>query len=283
MTTTVTITGSGTPQLAPDRAGPGALVEYGDVRLQFDAGRGTVMRLAAAGVEPGQLSAVFLTHYHSDHVLGLEDVVLTRWILDRDDNAAPLPIVAPNGPTVRFCEHMLDHWQDDLAVRSQHNHRDPNPRLEIIGFDTPAEPVEVWCSGDVRVIAGQVRHEPVQGAVGFRIETPDGVVAISGDTLVCDELRPLYEGADVIVQEAMRMDVINQRPPHLRFITEYHSDTRLIGKLADELSIPNVMLTHLIPPPTDHADEQHYIDELREGGYSGKILVCNDLDSIKLG
>jgi ribonuclease Z len=282
MATTVTITGTGTPQLAPDRAGPGALVEFGDIRLQFDVGRGTVMRLAATGVEPSQVSAVFLTHYHSDHLIGLEELVLTRWVLDRDDSAEPLPIVAPNGATVRFCERMLDHWQDDLAVRSAHNHRAPEPRLEIIGFDTPPEPVEVWRSGDVRVIAGQVRHEPVEGAVGFRIETPDGVVAISGDTLVCDELRQLYEGADVIVQEAMRMDVINQRPPDLRFIADYHSDTRLIGALAEELAIPTVMLTHLIPIPGTQEEEQEFIDEVREGGYRGEVLVCKDLDSVDL-
>lgn len=282
MATTVTITGTGTPQLTPDRAGPGALVECGDVRLQFDVGRGTVMRLAAAGVEPAHLSAVFLTHYHSDHVLGLEELILTRWVLDSEDSAKQLPVIAPNGPTVRFCEHMLDHWQDDLAVRSAHNQRAPEPRLEIIGFDTPPEPIEVWRSGDVRVIAGQVRHEPVEGAVGFRIETPDGIVAISGDTLVCDELRPLYEGADVIVQEAMRMDVINERPPHLRFIADYHSDTRLIGALAQELAIPTVMLTHLIPIPVTQQDEQAFIDEVREGGYRGNVLVCKDLDSVDL-
>ena len=63
MTTSVTITGSGTPIPSPDRAGPGVLVQCGDVNLQFDAGRSTLMRLAAMGVWPGQLNGVFVTHH----------------------------------------------------------------------------------------------------------------------------------------------------------------------------------------------------------------------------
>ncbi len=296
MTTRVTVTGTGTPLATGDRAGPGVLVEYwtgtsgpGDdaIRLQFDAGRATVTRLAAAGVAPQQLTALFLTHYHSDHLVGLQDLVLSHWIMDIRGEAAVLPILAPNGHTIDFCERMLDIWEEDLAVRALHNKREPQPRIEIIGFDPPDEPTEVW-SGDgagngVRVITGQVRHEPIIGAVGYRIETPDGVVAISGDTLVCDELKPLYRGAEVIVQEAMRMDVINQRPPHLRYITHYHSDTRLIGRLAAELDLPRVMLTHLIPAPFTIEEKQAFADEVREGGFTGELMVCDDLDTVTLG
>ena len=80
MTTTVTLTGTGVPHPSPGRAGAGVLVRSGDVALQFDAGRGTVIRLAEAGIAPHQLSAVFLTHVHSDHVVDLADVAMTRWI-----------------------------------------------------------------------------------------------------------------------------------------------------------------------------------------------------------
>ncbi len=283
MTTRVTITGTGTPLATADRAGAGVLVRHGDLHLQFDAGRSTVARLLAAGSSPAQLSALFLTHYHSDHLVGLQDLVLSHWTMDVYDEAGRLPILAPTGPTTRFCHRMLDLWDDDLEVRALHNLRDPRPKIDIVGFDTPDEPTEVWSQGDVRVIAGQVRHEPIVGAVGYRIETPDGVVAISGDTQVCDEVAALAAGADVVVYEAMRMDVINQRPPDKRYITHYHADTRLIGRQMAELEVPTLLLTHLIPAPSDAAGAQAFADEVREGGYQGDLVVCEDLHTVELG
>lgn len=282
MTTTVTITGTGTPLATADRAGAGVLVRHGDVQLQFDAGRATVPRLLAAGSSPADLTALFLTHYHSDHLVGLQDLVLSHWTMDVHDEAGRLAILAPNGPTIRFCRRMLDLWDDDLAVRALHNKRAPEPKIDVIGFDTPDEPTEVWSSGDVRVLAGPVRHEPIVGAVGYRIETPDGVVAISGDTLVCDEVAALAAGADVMVYEAMRMDVIAQRPPDKRYIMHYHADTRMIGRQMAELDVPTLLLTHLIPAPANGAEKQSYVDEVREGGYRGRLLVCDDLDTVTL-
>lgn len=282
MSTTITVTGTGTPLATADRAGPGVLVRHDDIHLQFDAGRATVPRLLAAGSSPQQLAALFLTHYHSDHVVGLQDLVLTHWTADVYDEAGRLPIVAPNGSTVRFCERMLDLWDHDLAVRALHNKREPRPKIDIVGFDPPASPAQVWARGEVRVLAGQVRHEPVEGAVGYRIETPDGIVAISGDTRVCDEVAALAQGADVMVYEAMRMDVIAQRPSDKQYIMHYHADTRLIGRQMAELAIPTLMLTHLIPAPRTKDDEKMFVDEVRAGGYEGQVLVCNDLDSVAL-
>ena len=282
MVTHVTITGTGTPLATHDRAGAGALVRYGDMHLQFDAGRGTVARLLGAESSPALLSALFLTHYHSDHLVGLQVLVLSHWTMDVYDEAEQLPIYAPNGPTIEFCESMLDIWETDLAVRALHNMRPPEPKIDIHGFDAPKEPTEVWSNGDVRVLANEVRHEPIVNAVGYRVETPDGVVAISGDTTVCDEVAALCRGADVVVYEAMRMDVIAQRPKDKQYIMEYHSDTRLIGKQMAELEVPKLMLTHLIPAPQTPEDEQAFIDEVREGGYEGEIMVCKDLDTVVL-
>ena len=243
MTTTVTITGTGCPIPTPDRAGPGVLVTHGDVHLQFDAGRATVNRLMGAGSSPGQLSALFLTHHHSDHVSGLPDVVLTRWVMGRGEAMVPLTVVAPEGPAVTFAERMLDVWADDLAVRQEHTGRTDTFAIDLRSFPEPDGIVEVWRSdsdgsdessgsgGEVVVKAGVVRHEPVQPAVGFRVETPDGVIAISGDTLVCDEMAELAEGADVVVYEALRFNQIPPGAPNA-FILDYHADTVAIGKQA---------------------------------------------------
>ena len=283
MTTIVTTTGTGTPVPHRDRAGPGTHVQYGDVRLQFDVGRMTLHRLVQMDVGVADLSAIFLTHYHSDHVVGLTDVMLTHWVMDWGGEWSAVPIVAPNGHTTDFVDRMFSIWDNDLAVRSLHGGRPAEPKAAIVGFDVPDSPTEVWSSGDVRVLAGQVRHEPVEGAVGYRVETPDGVVVISGDTIVCDEMAELSAGADVIVYEAMRLDHIMQRPENSRYIKDYHADTREIGAQAQELAIPTVMLTHLIPAPNTDADRQLFADDLRDGGYTGEIIVCDDLSSVTLG
>ncbi len=288
MTTHITITGTGTPLATADRAGAGVLVRHiaddgTETHLQFDAGRATVTRLLAAGSSPAKLNATFLTHYHSDHVVGLQDLVLSHWTMDVYDEADRMALYAPNGSTMRFCERMLGLWDHDLEVRAMHNLRDPAPKVDIIGFDAPKTPKQIWSNEHVRVLAGEVRHEPVEGAVGFRIETPDGVVAISGDTVVCDEVAALAEGADVVVYEAMRMDVIKQRPVDKQYIIHYHADTRQIGEQMARLDIPTVMLTHLIPAPHTDADKQAFADEVREGGYTGELMVCDDLDTVTLG
>lgn len=285
MTTEVIITGTGNPGPNPARAGAGVLVRCGDISMQFDAGRSTVQRLAGAGQPTPTLSAFFATHHHSDHLVGLPDLVMTRWTMDRTDKSPVLPLLMPEGPCVTFAERMLDPWQDDLAIRRHHNGRTSPVGYEIHAFPYPAlgAPTEVWSQGDVRVLAGQVRHEPVHPAVGYRIETPDGVVAISGDTIVCDEVAVLAEGADVLVYEAMRFAEIEADPPHRHFILEYHADTRLIGVQAAELGIKTLMLTHLIPPPNTPEHVALYEADVRGGGYEGELIVANDLDTVVLG
>ncbi len=283
MTTTITITGTGCPIPSATRAGPGVLVRHGDLALQFDAGRSTVMRLTGAGLTLGELSAVFVTHHHSDHLTGLQDLVLSRWVMDRTADATPLPVVAPAGPATEFVAEMLDAWRHDVAVRNLHMGRTDLPTVDLRPFEYPSTPAEVWREGGVRVLAGQVRHEPVRPAVGFRVETPDGVVAITGDTLVCDEVAALARGADVLVYEAMRFAPLEQLPKYRQIILGYHADTRLIGAQAAELDVATLVLTHLIPPPDAPGERELFAADVRDAGYEGAVMVADDLDVVTLG
>jgi len=282
VTTEVIITGTGCPVPDADRAGPGVLVRYGETTLQFDAGRATVNRLTAAEVWLPNLSALFVTHHHSDHLTGLQDVVMTRWIMDREDRSTAIPIVAPAGPACGYVEDMLLPWRHDLAVRKEHTGRTRDPAIDLRPFELPDDPTEVWSDRDVRVLAGQVRHEPVHPAVGFRVETPDGAVVISGDTLVCDEMAELSAGADIVIYEALRFEVIERLAEHRRFILDYHADTRLIGAQAAELGVPTLVLTHLIPVPQSEAEKDLFVEDIRRGGFEGDLLVADDLDSVVL-
>lgn len=280
--TSITLTGTGCPIPSADRAGPGVLVRRGDLALQFDAGRSTVQRLAQCGIWPNALAAVFLTHHHSDHLTGLQDLVLTRWVMDRDSSATPLEIVAPNGPSTAFVEHMLDAWTDDIAVRNEHTGRTTRPNPDVIGFELPSSLTAVWQRDRVVVSAMQVRHEPVHAAVGYRIDTPEGSIAITGDTLVCDEVAQLAAGVDVLVYEAMRFEIIEQLPKHRHFILDYHADTRLIGRQAAELGVATLVLTHLIPEPHNADERQAFIDDVRSGGFAGELIVGDDLTTVNL-
>ena len=255
----------------------------GGLALQFDAGRATTLRLAAVGSSPVDLDAAFVTHHHSDHVSGLEDLVMSRWIMDRLDEHPPLPIFAPAGPATDFLERMLDHWEHDLAVRSAHTERGTCPGYEVEPFEIEDLLVEVWREGEVLVKAGPVRHEPVTPAAGYRIETPDGVIAISGDTLVCPEVAALAEGADVLIYEAMRFESIRARPEHLHFVLDYHADTVLMGAQAQDLGLPRLVLTHLIPEPLTEEDRKGFADDVRRGGYTGEVIVAEDLTTVTLG
>ena len=280
MTTEVVLTGTGVPHPRPGCAGAGTLVRHGDVALQFDAGRATVMRLVEAGTPPHALTAVFLTHVHSDHVVGLPDLAMTRWVQQQLAQTGPLTVVAAEGVAARFVRRMLEPYDDDLALRAEHTGAPP---IDVVlrTFEVPAEPELVWTSDDgaVRVLAVAVHHEPVPEAVAYRIETPDGVVVVSGDTRVCDEVEQLSAGADVLVHEACRTAAMQPLIAGTVFETifSYHADTVALGAMAARAAVPHVVLTHLIPPPDAPGDADGFAQDLRDGGYEGRITVGEDL------
>ena len=282
MATEVILTGTGYPRPHPERAGPGVMVRCGDCILQFDAGRGTVMRLAALDVSCRQLTAIFITHHHSDHLVALPDIALTRWIardVNRDD--APLVVVAPEGPSARFAERMLEPFADDIAVRVEQTGRATQPRVHCLSFEVTPEPTEIWRDGSVRVSACAVHHEPVQPSVAYRVDTPDGSVVISGDTRACAEIAALAEGAEVVVHEVIRSRAL--KSTFASGVVGYHADSVALGELMSRTSVPVLMLTHIIPAPASTADERTLLDEVREGGYRGTIVVGRDLDRYQLG
>lgn len=286
MTTTVTLTGTGVPHAAPGRAGAGVLVRHGKTALQFDAGRATVLRMIEAGVSPSDLTAVFVTHYHSDHVVDLADVVLTRWIQENLRPVGPLPVVVPEGHAHRFVQRMLEPYDDDIHVRREHT-SNADLRMDVRAFPPSPQPTTVWSSADgsVTVDAVAVHHEPVEGAVAYRVTTPDGSVVISGDTRVCDEVFLMAAGADVLVHETCRKRAMaaNIKGTAFENIFDYHSDSVVLGEHAQRHGIKHLLLTHLIPSPRTPEEALKFESDARAGGYTGKVTVGNDLTTVTLG
>jgi ribonuclease Z len=283
VTTEVILTGTGVPHPRPGVAGPGALVRHGDIALQFDAGRSTVMRLMEAGTPPHALTALFLTHVHSDHVVDLPDVAMTRWVQQQLAPTGPLVVVAAEGVAARFVRRMLEPYDDDLALRVEHVGAPPI-EVDLRTFVVPTQPEVVWTGDGVRVLAVGVHHEPVPEAVAYRVETPDGVVVVSGDTRVCDEVEELARGADVLVHEACRSTALAPLIAGTVFETifSYHADTVALGEMAARAEVPHVVLTHLIPPPDLPGDAEAFAADLRAGGYTGRVSVGEDLLTVRL-
>lgn len=281
--TLVTLTGTGVPHPAPGRAGAGTLVRHGDLELQFDAGRGTTIRLAEAGAGAVSLSALFLTHIHSDHLVDVADVAMTRWVQQQLHVTGPLVIVCAEGRCERFVQRMFDVWDDDIHVRMEHVGAD-RPGVDLRAFPLPDGPTTVWTSpdGEVTVDAIAVHHEPVEEAVAYRVTTPTGVVVVSGDTRVCDEVGEFARGADVLVHEACRATAL---APHVKgtvfeTIFSYHADSVALGAMAERVGVPHLVLTHLIPQPTDEAQEAAFERDVRSGGYTGTVTVGRDLTTV---
>jgi ribonuclease Z len=279
---TITLTGTGTPMPYAGRAGASVLVRTEGLSLQFDAGRAVTLRWADAGLSLEDLTAVFLTHHHSDHLVGLADLVLTSW---ESGAPNPMPIIAPLGPTATFARGLLEPWQDDIEVRMKHvegSHFPTPPAVDVRTFGVRREPFEVWQQDQVRVEAIEVHHEPVVPAVGYRVSTPSGTVAISGDTVVCEEMEQLATGCDVLVHEAARGAALRAAGERMRRVAEYHADTVELGALAARAGVGVLVLTHLTPRMKSVDDEGKFVDEVRQGGYEGTVVVGRDLTTVRL-
>lgn len=246
MTITVTLLGTGSPIPSPDRAGPATLISAGDgadaEHHLVDAGRGVLMRLAALGLGAPNLSAVLLTHLHSDHLTDLNDVITTRWVMTLAPT--PLTIVGPVG-TRRVVEHVLASLEPDIAYRLAH-HADLHGPPQIDVIEVERGPVEV--GGRTSIRCGPTDHRPVEPSVGFRFESGGVAVVTAGDTVPCEGLDELSTGADAIVHTVIRKDVIANLPmARIRDTLDYHSSPEEAARTAARAGARTLVLTHYVP------------------------------------
>ena len=235
----VILLGTGSPIPSAHRAGPATLVKAGGANLLVDCGRGVIMRLTAAGVAPPAISAVLLTHMHSDHITDLNDVITCHWVMNA--TPAPLKVFGPKGAAA-LVEATLAMLAFDVGYRIDH-HDDLNdpPRVET----TELAPGDVFSVGDCRISAHRTDHSPVFPTLGYRIEHGVCVAALAGDTIPCPELDAMCAGADVYVQTVIRADLVRRVPsPRLQDILDYHSTVEQAAQTAARAGVKTLVLTH---------------------------------------
>lgn len=242
----VTLLGTGSPIPDPDRAGPSTLIRAGGQTFLVDCGRGVQQRLAAAGSAANLLTALLLTHLHSDHIADLGDVIITRWISTFTPDPAPFQIIGPPG-TAEVVDAMLAAFGHDIGYRIAH-HADLTapPAIEVHEYTEGVG----WDHDGVRILAAPTDHRPVAPTIGFRVEHGDASVVLAGDTVPCDTLDELAAGAGALVHTAIRHDLIDAMPlQRIRDICDYHSSVEQAADTAARAGVGILILTHYVPSP----------------------------------
>ena len=320
----VTLTGTqGGPQSFNGLAGAGTLVRYGDdanecgaIKLQFDAGRGTTMRLSQLGIGPEQLNAVFFTHMHSDHTDGFGDLVQLRWTFNATgpklDVVCSADVVSPQGVTIscgKFTAHIADAFIQSGEIAQRHAEvkertaDGPAELINTITFQPTDEPQVVWSSGDVKVSA--IRSTHTAGHASYRVDTPSGSVVIGGDagndvpapprkSSTSDQVEKLAQGVDIIVHSAIHPVMAPGKGSGM-YLYAYlrQSSVPDLAAMAKRAGAKHLMLTHLIPPlgakqqypfevPGGPLSEADYRKAAAEGGFTGDIIVGADLASLRV-
>lgn len=238
----VVVLGSGSPLPDPERGGS-ALAVVGDAKwVLLDCGRAATQRAIDAGLDLGDVVAVALTHHHSDHLSDLATLATARWVAGA---ATPLVVVAPEGPSARFARRCLDPFDDQSFHAQADPAAGPRPSVDVEAFalGSEPEPVVVFETAAWRLSSVLVDHHPVEPAVGYLVEHGGARVAISGDTAVCDGMRALARGVDVLVHQALLSSRVS---PDL---LEWNAGARAVGELAAQVQPGILVLTHLIPAP----------------------------------
>lgn len=274
--TEVVFLGTGTPRPDPTTMGPATAVVVGARTFLFDAGVGVTRRFTGARIPLPSIAGVFFTHLHSDHTLGYPDLIFTTWTMGRH---APFQVYGPHGLTA-MTDAIYDAWRDDIDVRSNgQEHLPPNGYRVTVHEIAPGV---VFDSGGVRITAIPVQHGSWKEAYGYRIDTPDRSIVISGDTRPVPSIEQAARGVDVLIHEVHPQSAetaaeSSGRSGRARYLREFHTSDVALGKLAASAQPKMLVLYHF---GAHGAADDEVIAAIRAQGYKGRIIVAKDLDRL---
>ncbi|ABL05799.1 Rv2407 family type 3 sulfatase [Mycobacterium ulcerans] len=273
----ITLLGTGSPIPDPDRAGPSTLVRAGGQVFLVDCGRGVLQRAAAVGVGAAGLSAVLLTHLHSDHIAELGDVLITSWVTNFAADPAPLQVIGPPG-TAETVEAMLKAFGRDIGYRIAH-HADLNapPPIEVHEYTDGT----VWDRDGVAIRVAPTDHRPVAPTIGFRVEFDGASAVLAGGTVPCPSLDELAAGAGALVHTVIRKDIITNFPQQrVKDICDYHSSVQEAAATAARAGVGTLVMTHYVPAIIAGQEDQWRALAATEFG--GRIELGNDLHRVEV-
>ncbi len=279
------ILGTGTPNADPDRSGPALAVVAGGRAYLVDAGPGIVRRAAAAARDRGiealaatGLDRLFITHLHSDHTVGLPDVIFSPWVLERME---PIRIFGPPG-TATMVRHIQAAWQEDVHMRLFGlEPTDDNPdAYQSPVTETTGGPL--YEDGNVRVTAIPVLHGSWPYSLGYRFEAlgpggaPVRTIVVSGDARPSETLVDACNGCDVLVHEVYSAEAFTQRPSVWQaYHAHSHTSTVELADIATRARPGLLVLYHQL---YWGATDEDLLREIREAGYTGRVVSAADLD-----
>lgn len=272
--TRVIMLGTGNPVADPDRFGPATVILVDSTAYLIDSGVGVVRRWAAAGragattLKPWTLRRLFITHLHSDHTVGYADLILSSWTLG-PEHQEPLRVFGPSG-TRSMTDHLLAAYAEDIRIRTGTGGERagfPPPQVEV----NEIEPGVIYHDSLVTVTAFAVHHGTFPQAFGFRFQTPDRDIVISGDAAPPSAIPSQCHRCDILIHEGGFF--------HREGSTEYRRTFHT--SLEDLLAVireaqPKLLVLYHQPPGSNEAGLQFL-----RAGYDGRIVMANDLDVFK--
>lgn len=270
----VTLLGTGTPRPSIERFGPATVVEANGRFIIFDSGRGTTIRLQQAGIPLSKIEHVFLTHLHSDHISGLSDLWLTSWIWQRPNK---LKLTGPKG-TQALAEHLTMAHQADMRYRATNTNLN-EAIFDIDGHDIAVEGV-VYDQDGIKITAFLVDHHPVKPAYGYRIDSGEQSIVISGDTTYSKNLIKFSKNTDLLIHEiaATNADILASNP-RLEKVMSYHTTPNQAAKILQATQPKSAVLTHVL---LFGVDEQTVLESVRLH-FNGDVRIGQDLMKIGVG
>ena len=269
----ITLCGTSSPIPAPGRAQACVAVETPEHLYIIDAGSGSAATANLSAVPMGKLRGILITHFHSDHISDIGDFNLNSWVAGRPE---PLQIIGPTG-VERIVDGFNMAYELDRGYRVAHHGAELlNPELGTLQSKTIGEGVIVDQDG-LRITAFEVSHPPIEPAFGYRLDYGGRSVVISGDSLVTDKIVEISNGADVVLHDAMSLQLVrgaagmarttgNTRlATVLQDIQDYHATTDDLNRLSSEAEIGQLALYHLVPAPRNAMALRAFSNDIPEG------------------